>query len=75
MPDAVAVDPRRDTVYAANSAPGTISVINGRTDKVTATIRVGDGPMGIAVDVSTKTAYVSNTQSDSVSVLALCGAR
>jgi YVTN family beta-propeller protein len=68
-PDAVAVDPSTDTVYVVNRNDltpnenyGTVSVINGATGKVTATITL-DGhwePDGVAVDPSTHTAYVAN---------------
>jgi YVTN family beta-propeller protein len=44
-------------------------VINGGTNKVTATIPVGNEPMGVAADPSTNTVYVANDDSDTVSVI------
>lgn len=42
----VAADPRSDTIYVTNEGSGTMSVISGGTDTVTATIRVGRSPYG-----------------------------
>src|SRR5258708_27344473 len=45
----VATNPRTDTVYVAGGAiPGSLSVINGRTNTVTATITLGDPVTGFA---------------------------
>lgn len=66
FPQGVAVDPRSNTIYVAISGPvlvpGTVLVINGRTNTVTATIHVGVGPVGVAVYPKTKTAYVTNAK-------------
>jgi YVTN family beta-propeller protein len=40
----VAADPKTDTIYVANFDKGTVSVISGRTNTVTATVPVGGGP-------------------------------
>ena len=43
-PDAVAVNPVTNVIYVANSAvegPGNVTVINGATNAVTATVAVG----------------------------------
>jgi len=37
-----------------------VSVINGATDKVIATVRVGYDPLSVAVNPSTNTVYVAN---------------
>jgi YVTN family beta-propeller protein len=68
-PEGVAVDPRTDTIYVANSSDRTVSVINGATNKVRATVRVGNEPDGVAVDPSTNTIYVTNAGSGTVSVI------
>ncbi len=68
----VAVNPKTNTIYVANEGAGTggtISVINGRTNTVAATIPVGTA-FGIAADPKTNTAFVSGV--DSVSVIAPC---
>jgi len=67
----VAANPKTDTIYVANNGGG-LSVINGRTNKVTATIRVGSRPFWVAANPKTKTAYVTNLNPDTVSVLAAC---
>ena len=44
QPIGVATDPRTNRIYVANAASGTVSVINGRTDTVVATVRTGSFP-------------------------------
>jgi YVTN family beta-propeller protein len=65
----VAVDPSTHTVYVttekvSGNAPATgdnmVSVIDGATRTVTATVPVGSGPRGVAVDPDTHTVYVAN---------------
>ena len=46
---------------AANSADATVSVIDGRTNKETTTIKVSDDTQGVAVDSSTNTVYAAGT--------------
>jgi DNA-binding beta-propeller fold protein YncE len=71
-PYALAVDEPTDTVYVTNPGAGTggdtVSVINGATcnaveqsgcNQSPATITVGVGPLGIAVNPTTNTVYVS----------------
>jgi YVTN family beta-propeller protein len=43
-PSGVAVDPGTHTIYAPNHSDGTVSVINGSTRTVTATVPVGKDP-------------------------------
>lgn len=68
-PAGVAVDQATDTVYAANSGSGTISVINGATCNATVTsgcgqepphVRVKTPPFSVAVNQATDTVYVLN---------------
>jgi YVTN family beta-propeller protein len=47
----------------------TVSVISGQTNTVTATIRVGLDPRGVAANPKTNTIYVANSGSNTVSVL------
>ncbi len=75
--DAVAVDPVTNMVFVTNqdARPGTVSVIDGNSCNGThpsgcfnqpfATVRVGGGPSGIAVNPKTDTIYVANTGLDS----------
>jgi DNA-binding beta-propeller fold protein YncE len=91
-PDAIAVNRATGTVYVANgggtlfSGSGhTVSVLNAATcnarrrsgcARPAATIGVGTGPAGIAVDRATDTVYVTNHGAGTVSVIngATCNA-
>jgi YVTN family beta-propeller protein len=55
--------------YITNSISDTVSVIDTETNKVTATIPVGNGPLGAAVIPNGRKVYVTNTGSDTVSVI------
>ncbi|WP_310767721.1 YncE family protein [Mycobacterium sp. Z3061] len=68
-PYAVAVDPGTRTVYVTNTKDNTVSVIDGKTRTVTATVFVGDYPTSVAVDPSTHTVYVANLHDSTVSVI------
>ncbi len=85
FPQAVAVDAATDTIYVADLNGNTVSVIDGATCNATvtrgcgqapATVPVGDGPDGIAVNASTDTVYVANSGDNTVSVIdgATCNA-
>jgi DNA-binding beta-propeller fold protein YncE len=72
-PIALALNPRTHTVYAANIAAGTVSVVlgarcNARDQTGCAepprTAAVGPQPFGVAVDPGTNTVYVSNADFD-----------
>ena len=63
------MDPAARTVYVANAFGGTVSVMDGATSTVTATIPVGSHPAGLAVDRGTHTAYVANANDNTVSVI------
>ena len=69
MPFAVAVNPSTNTVYVANAFGNSVSVINGSTNTITATVSVGTHPRGVAVNPSTNTIYVTNQGGNSVSVI------
>jgi YVTN family beta-propeller protein len=82
-PQAVAVDPKTDTVYSANVGVGfsggdTVSVVDGSTcnshttsgcGKAPATVTVGNIPVALAVDEATDTVYVANVADNTVSVI------
>ena len=65
FPSGVAVNPNTNSVYVANGADGTVSVINGASNTVTATISVGGKPacgdcrVNLAVNPNTNTVYVA----------------
>jgi YVTN family beta-propeller protein len=82
-PYGVAVDPATDEIYVTNimgdwpNETGTVSVIDGSTNTMTATIDVGSGPFGVAVDPATGDVYVTdciNTTCDEGAVLVIDGA-
>ena len=65
----VAVDQETGTVYTAGEAANTVLVINGRTNKVTATIPVGNEPFVVAVNDATDTVYAANHADNTISVI------
>lgn len=60
-PESIAVNPDTNRIYVANSGGGTVSVIDGTTDKTLATVPVGDLPYTIAANRLTNKVYVSRT--------------
>ena len=69
-PMSVAVNPVTDRVYVGNQNGGSVSVIDGATNKtIGLPIPVGQGPTGVAVNPTTNRVYVANNQSDTVSVI------
>ena len=60
-PESITVNPDTNRIYVANSGSGTVSVIDGATDKVLATVPVGDLPYAIAANRQTNKVYVSRT--------------
>ncbi|WP_458690840.1 serine/threonine-protein kinase [Nocardia tengchongensis] len=59
-PQGVAVDATTHNVYVANYDSGTVSVLDGTTLAVTATIENIPHAMGVAVDPQTRTVYVTD---------------
>ena len=47
FPTGVAANPSTNRIYAANESDDTVSVIDGVTNSVVATIGVGNGPLGV----------------------------
>ena len=70
-PTGVAVKPDGKHVYVTNeSTPiGTVADIKAPTNKVVATIPVGDEPVGLAFTPDGKRAFVANFNSNNVSVI------
>ena len=60
-PESITVNPDTNRIYVANSGSGTVSVIDGATDKALATVPVGDLPYIIAANRQTNKVYVSRT--------------
>ena len=55
--------------YIPNSATNNVSVIDTATNTVTATVGVGFGPYGVAVNPAGTFAYVANYRGNTVSVI------
>jgi YVTN family beta-propeller protein len=74
----IAINARTDTIYVANTAVGTVSVIDGSTcnasvqrgcGQVAPQAPVGISPRRVVVDDLTNTVYVTNAGSNSVTML------
>jgi YVTN family beta-propeller protein len=68
-PRGIATNPNTDMIYVANNVNGTVSVIEGKTNKVVGNITVGDSPEGVAVNPVTDRVYVANTGSNGISII------
>jgi DNA-binding beta-propeller fold protein YncE len=77
-PAQISVDESTETIYVTNVSDDTVSVIDGATcnsqvtsgcAEVPPTVRVGGSPLGIAVDPATHTAYVTNGNDNTVSMI------
>jgi len=66
---ALAIDRKTNKIYVANTGSGSISVIDGTSDDVVATIPGEAHPYAIAVNDITATVYVTNTYSNAVTVI------
>jgi YVTN family beta-propeller protein len=84
-PFGAAIDGETHTLYVANLGDNTVSVIDAATcnavvtsgcGQAPATVAVGNGPDGLAVDQTTDTVYVANFNDNTVSVIdgATCNA-
>jgi YVTN family beta-propeller protein len=70
-PTGLAVNPKRNEIYAVNTGSDSVSVIDATTNRVVATIGVHHRPYFIAVSPDGSRAYVPNSGSNTVSVLDL----
>src|SRR5437016_3545291 len=59
-PNAIAVNPKTNKVYAVNASDGTITVIDGSANS-NKTVEVGSEPMAIAINPATNKIYVGNS--------------
>src|SRR5437870_10935503 len=60
QPFGIALNASTSRAYVANSASGTVSVIDTTTLSVVATIAVGGAPTEVAIDEARNTTYVSD---------------
>ncbi|MHA7965581.1 YncE family protein [Paenibacillus sp. CAU 1782] len=78
-PSHIAVNPVTNKIYVTNGGrvnvdgsfddEGSVSVIDGASNKTKATVKVGAGPRALAVNQATNKIYVANMLSDNVSVM------
>ena len=57
-PYIISLDPTANMLYVSNFEDGTVSIID-LTTKATTTPRVGNGPMGIAINSETNRSYIA----------------
>ena len=69
IPCALAVDASSGKVFVANYGGNTVTVIDGVTDSVLATVDVSANPQAITVDSSNHRVYVASTRAGVVTVL------
>jgi len=69
IPCAFAADPGLNRVYVANYASNDVTVLEGTSNSLIATIKVGEHPQAIAVNPSAHEVFVTNTHSNSVTVI------
>ncbi|UCH86211.1 MAG: serine hydrolase [Dehalococcoidia bacterium] len=69
QPVALAVNSSTSRIYAANAGSDNVSVIDGASGTVIATIAVGPAPRGIAVDAKANRVYVASSASNEVTVI------
>jgi len=68
-PRGIAVSPSGKTLYVTDTTGNSVKVINGATDRVSATIGVGELPWDDVISPSGSTVYVADTDSNQVSVI------
>jgi YVTN family beta-propeller protein len=68
-PLAITVNPVTDRVYVANTNSGTVSVLDGKSDAIVATVNVGKRPYVLAANPAENKVYVSNTFSDLLTII------
>ena len=68
-PQSVRVDPATGHIYVANQGDDTVSVIDGASNPVIATVPVGDKTFAIGVNSVTSRIYVTNRADATVSVI------
>jgi YVTN family beta-propeller protein len=69
QPNAIAIDPAANRIYVVNAGDGNVSVIDGGTDRVIATVPTDVRPYAIGIDTALHRAYVTNTFSNKVTAI------
>ncbi|HWP96129.1 MAG TPA: stalk domain-containing protein [Syntrophomonadaceae bacterium] len=68
-PCAITINLSTNNVYVANLFDDTVTVIDGTTDTVIATVAVGDGPLAMGIDQTTNKIYVANCGDNTVTII------
>jgi YVTN family beta-propeller protein len=68
-PLAIAVNSVTGRVYVLNTTSGTVSVLDGKTDAVIATVNVGKWPYVLAANPAENKVYVSNIFSNAITII------
>ena len=68
-PISIAVNPKNGRAYVANGGDGTVTVLDGNSDAVVATVSVGSHPYSVAASPSSGKVYVTHTFGDQLSVI------
>jgi YVTN family beta-propeller protein len=63
----IAVNPVTNHVFVTNSAEDSVTIFDGTTNMLLATVTVGDDPQSVAVDPGLSYAWVGNRKSNTVS--------
>jgi YVTN family beta-propeller protein len=68
-PVSIAVNTANGRAYVANAGDGTLTILDGFSDAVLATVLIGSHPYSVAVDSATGKVYVTHTFGDQLSIL------
>lgn len=65
----IAVNPTTNRIYVINFDSGSVSIIDGATNKVVKTIPIGENPCSLAVNEVTNRIYVGHATDNTISVV------
>jgi YVTN family beta-propeller protein len=68
-PVSIAVNSANGRAYVANAGDGTLTILDGNSDAVVATVLIGSHPYSVAVNSSTGKVYVTHTFGDQLTIL------
>ncbi|HET7768529.1 MAG TPA: beta-propeller fold lactonase family protein, partial [Chloroflexota bacterium] len=68
-PVGVAINPTTNRIYVASLSGDSVTVVDGQTHTVIATVATGDGAVGVAVNPTTNRVFVANGNASTVSVI------
>jgi YVTN family beta-propeller protein len=68
-PTSLAIDPKTRQVFIANSKSNNLLIVDASTDRILASVPVGDCPSGVALDNRSDYVFITNSCSDNVTVI------